>query len=178
MGWVDIGIVAVLLGCAIFGFRRGFVNQSVELLGLITGVMLALYLTGGLVQNYVKPLAEYPITYPIVFLAIIGITLLVAQVVGRVAAEVMQVTFFGMFDQIAGAAAGLAKGMLWLSICITIAMHLGVGRHVDDQLRRSSLVGPLSRLLPAAFQMVKTYARDAPLQAPFRTEPHASRSPS
>jgi uncharacterized membrane protein required for colicin V production len=176
MGWVDIGIVAVLIGCAIFGFRRGFVQQAVELLGLLTGVMLGLYLTGGLVQNYAKPLAAYPITYPIVFLAIIGIALLVAQVVGRVAAEVMQVTFFGMFDQIGGAAAGLVKGMLWLSIAITIATHLGLGRHVDDQLRRSSLAGPLSRLLPAAFEMVKTYARDAPLREPFRSEPHATRS--
>ena len=176
MGWVDICIVAVLLGCAIFGFRRGFVNQAVELLGLLTGVVVALYLTGGLVQNYAKPLAGYPLTYPVVFLAIVAIALLVAQVVGRVAAEVVQVTFFGMFDQIGGAAAGLVKGMLWLSICLTIAMHLGLGRHADDQLRRSSLAGPLSRLLPAAFAMVRTYAKDAPLREPFQTQVQASRT--
>ena len=99
MGWVDIGIVAALLGCAIFGYRRGLVHQLVELLGLVGGVLLALYLTGGLVANYAKPLAAYRITYPVVFLAIVGVSLLVSQVVGRITGEVMEVTFFGWFDQ-------------------------------------------------------------------------------
>ena len=78
MGWVDIGIVAVLIGCAIFGWRRGLVLQLVELLGLTGGVLLALYLTGGLVSNYAKPLAQYRATYPIVFLGIIAVSLLCA----------------------------------------------------------------------------------------------------
>jgi hypothetical protein len=107
------------------------------------------------------------VTYPIVFLAIVAIAMLVAQVVGRVASEVMQVTFFGMFDQIGGAAAGLVKGMLWISIAITIVMHLGLDRHMESPLRQSNLVGPLSRLLPAAFTMVRSYAKDAPLSEPF-----------
>jgi uncharacterized membrane protein required for colicin V production len=170
MGWVDIGIVAVLIGCAVFGFRRGFVNQAVELAGLLGGVVLALYLTGGLVENYAQPLSTHAVTYPLVFLAIVGVALLVAQVVGRVASEVMQVTFFGMFDQIGGAAAGLVKGMLWMSIAITIATHLGFGGRVDDQMQRSNFAGPLSQLLPAAYDMVKTHARNAPLREPFRTD--------
>jgi uncharacterized membrane protein required for colicin V production len=170
MGWVDIGILAVLVGCCIFGYRRGLVHQIVELGGLVAGIVLALYLTGGLVANYAKPLAEHRVTYPVVFLGIIGVALLVSQVVGRITAEVMQVTFFGWFDQVGGALAGLAKGMLWISIWITIAFHMDVSRTVDDNLRRSSLAAPISRLLPAAFEMVKSYARDAPLREPFRTE--------
>jgi uncharacterized membrane protein required for colicin V production len=176
MGWVDIGIVAVLIGSAIFGWRRGLVQQGVELAGLLCGLLAALYLTGGLVANYAKPLAAYRITYPIVFLAIVGIALLVAQVVGRVAGEVMEVTLFGMFDQIGGALAGLVKGMVWLSICITIALHLQVTSGVDDQIRRSSLAGPLSRILPAAFEVVKSYAREAPLKEPFRTDRRVAQS--
>jgi uncharacterized membrane protein required for colicin V production len=177
MGWVDIGIAAVLLGCAIFGYRRGLVHQVVELLGLVGGVLLALYLTGGLVANYAKPLAAYRITYPIVFLAIVGVSLLVSQVIGRVAGEVMEVTFFGWFDQLGGAIAGFAKGTLWVSIWITIAFHLQVGGHVDTQLRKSSLAGPLSKMLPAAFSVVKSYARDAPLREPFRVESGGGSSP-
>lgn len=178
MGWVDIGIATVLVGSAILGFRRGFVRQAVELLGLLTGVLLGLYLTGGLVESYMGPLANYSITYPVVFLLLVGVTLLVAQVVARVASEIVQVTFFGMFDQIAGAVAGTLKGALWLSIAITILMHVGAGKTVDDNLRRSSLAGPLSRLLPAAFQIVKSYADEAPLREPFRSEPRRGRSTS
>jgi hypothetical protein len=96
----------VLIGCAIFGYRRGLLNQIVELAGLVAGILLALYLTGGLVANYAKPLASYRITYPIVFLAIVGISLLVSQVIGRVTAEVMEVTFFGVFDQLGGPSPG------------------------------------------------------------------------
>jgi uncharacterized membrane protein required for colicin V production len=170
MGWIDIAIVAVLMGCAVFGYRRGLVQQVVELGGLVTGIVLALYLTGGLVSNYAKPLAEYDVTYPVVFLAIVGVTLLVSQVVGRITSEVMQVTLFGWFDQVGGALAGLAKGMLWISIWITIAFHLNVSHVVDDNLRRSSLAGPLSRVLPATFEMVKSYAKDAPLREPFKID--------
>jgi membrane protein required for colicin V production len=176
MGWLDIAIVAVLVGCVIFGYRRGLVQQLVELAGLLTGVLLALYLTGGLVANYAKPLAGFDLTYPVVFLAIVGVALLVAQVVGRVTSEVMQVTFFGWFDQVGGGIAGLAKGLVWLSICITIASHLHVGKAVDDNLRKSSLAGPLSRLLPAAFELVKSYAHDAPLRDDFRTEGRVAKS--
>jgi uncharacterized membrane protein required for colicin V production len=170
VGWLDIAIVAVLMGCAIFGYRRGLMHQIVELLGLVTGVFLALYLTGGLVTNYAKPLAEYKITYPVVFLGIIGAAFLVSQVVGRIVGEVMQVTFFGWFDQVGGAFAGLARGMMWISIWITIAFHMNVSQRVDNTLRKSSLAGPLSGLLPAAFELVKTYAHDAPLREPFQTE--------
>jgi uncharacterized membrane protein required for colicin V production len=170
MGWVDIGIVAVLLGCAIFGYRRGLVLQMVELIGLIAGVLLALYLTGGLVANYAKPLAAYRVTYPIVFLTIVAVTLLVAEVIGRVAGEVAQVTFFGPFDHVGGAIAGLFKGVLWLSIIITIAFHLNLGSKVDDHLRKSNLAGPISAILPAAFQVVKNYAHDAPLREPFNVD--------
>lgn len=168
MGWVDIGIAAVLIGSAIFGYRRGLVLQMVELIGLTAGVLLALYLTGGLVANYAKPLAAYRVTYPVVFLIIVAVALLVAQVIGRVAGEVAQVTFFGMFDQIGGAAAGLAKGVLWLGIAITIAFHLNYSQKVDTQLRQSNLAGPLSRILPAAFDVVKNYAKGTPLEEPFR----------
>jgi len=175
MGWIDIAIVAVLVGCAIFGYRRGLMHQIVELAGLLTGVGLALYLTGGLVANYVKPLAAYRATYPVVFLAIIGVTLLVAQVIGRITGEVMQVSFFGWFDQVGGAIAGIVKGALWVSIWITIAIHMHVSRKVDDNLRRSSLAGPLSDLLPAAFQLVKSYNKNVPIEEPFRTPPTDNR---
>jgi len=168
MGWVDIGIVAVLLGSAIFGYRRGLMLQFVELIGLTAGVLLALYLTGGLVANYIKPLAAYRITYPLVFLGIIAVSLLVAQVIGRVAGGVAQVTFFGMFDQLGGAVAGLAKGVLWMGIVTTIAFHLNYSQEADTHLRQSTLAGPLSRILPAAFEVVKSYAKGTPLQAPFQ----------
>jgi uncharacterized membrane protein required for colicin V production len=171
MGWIDIGIVAVLIGSGVLGFRRGFVRQALELIGLLVGVLLALYLTGGLVNSYAGPLAHYRLTYPAVFLAIVGVTLLVAQALGRVTSEIMEVTFFGWIDQVAGALAGVVKGALWLSICITILLHVDTGRVVHQNLRQSSLAGPLSRLLPAAFQLVKQYAHGAPLREPFHPEP-------
>jgi uncharacterized membrane protein required for colicin V production len=176
MGWVDIGIVTVLVGSAILGFRRGFVRQAMELGGLILGVLLAIYLTGGLVANYAKPLAQYRLTYPVVFLGLVGVSLLLAQVVGRVAGEVMQVTFFGMFDHIGGAVAGVLKGAVWLSIWIAVVQHLQFNPTVDDTLRRSSLAGPLSRILPAAYDVVRQYAPDAPVRAPFQNGPRTRHS--
>lgn len=169
MLWVDIGIVVVLVFSTVVGFKRGLVRQIVELLGLIGGVFMGLYLTAGLVEDYGGPLRDFRMTPPLVFLAIVGLSLLVAQVVGRVANEIMQVTFFGWFDQVGGAAAGLLKGALWLSILITVALHLNMSGTLRRQLDESTLARPVAAILPAAFEVVRAYAADVPLREPFES---------
>lgn len=169
MDWVDYVILAGLAAAAGIGFRRGLLRQIVELAGLVFGVMLALYLTGGLVQDYAGPAAQWRVTPPLVFVTIVGVSLLVAQVVGRVASEVVQVTFFGWFDQIGGALAGLGKGAMWLSITMTMLLHLDLGPRVNETVTESRLGPPLVSLLPAAFDIVQGYAKDVHLRQPFQS---------
>lgn len=168
MAWMDYGIVGVLVVAAVFGFRRGLLRQLVELAGLAFGILLALYLTGGLVQDYAGPAAHWRITPPLVFLVIVGVSMLVAQVIGKVAGEVVEVTFFGWFDQVGGALAGIGKGALWTSILITMVLHLNVSPGLSDTLTRSKLGPPLASLLPAAFDVVQSYAKGVELRAPFQ----------
>ena len=167
MAWVDLAFVSVLAITAMIGFRRGLLRQVVELVGLVFGVFLALYLTGGLVETYTGPASQWRITPPIIFMAIVGIAMLVAQVAGRVASEIMQVTFFGWFDQFGGALAGVAKGALWLSIVISVVLHMQMGPNVTAQVEDSTLGPPLAKLLPAAFDVVESYAADVRLREPF-----------
>ena len=169
MIWVDLGIVVVLTLMAIVGFRRGLVRQVVELVGLILGLFLGLYLTAGLVEDYGGPLKNYRVTQPIVFMIIVGISIAVSNVAGRIASEVVQISFFGWFDQVGGALAGTIKGALWLSILITVALHMGLGHEVEAHLEDSTLVEPIVGLLPAAFNVVQAYARDVPLRVPFES---------
>ncbi len=168
MVWVDWVILGAFVIAAVFGFRRGLLRQVVELAGLFFGVLLALYLTGGLVQDYAGPAADWRITPPLVFLVIVVVSMLVASVVGKVASEVVQVTFFGWFDQVGGALAGIGKGALWLSILITTMLHLGVSPALDAKLTESKLGPPLASLLPAAFEIVQNYAKDVELREPFQ----------
>ena len=167
MIWVDLGIVVVLTGMAIIGFRRGLVRQIVELVGLVLGLFLGLYLTAGLVEDYGGPLQNYRMTQPIVFMIIVGISIAISNVAGRIADEVVQVSFFGWFDQVGGALAGTIKGALWLSILITVALHVGLGTELENHLEDSALIGPITGLLPAAFDVVQAYAQDVPLRVPF-----------
>jgi membrane protein required for colicin V production len=167
MIWVDLGIVVILTGMAIVGFRRGLVRQIVELVGLVLGLFLGLYLTAGLVEDYAGPLQNYRVTQPVVFMLIVGISIAVSNVAGRIADEVVQVSFFGWFDQVGGALAGTIKGALWLSILITVALHVGLGTELENQLEDSALIKPIAGLLPAAFDMVQAYAQDVPLRVPF-----------
>lgn len=164
---MDYAIIGLLAITGVVGFRRGLLRQIVELAGLLFGVMLALYLTGGLVQDYAGAAAEWRITPPLVFITIVGVTMLVAGVVGRIAAEVVEVTFFGWFDHVGGALAGIGKGALWLSILITVVLHLNLSPGVEREVADSKLGPPLTDLLPAAFEVVQNYAKDARLRAPF-----------
>jgi membrane protein required for colicin V production len=172
MGWVDLVVVALLVLTAAIGFRRGLLRQVVELVGLVFGVFLALYLTGGLVESYTGPASQWRVTPPVVFLAIVGIATLVSQVAGRVASEIIQVTFFGWFDQAGGALAGAAKGAMWVSILITVALHMQLGPVVAAQIQESALGPPFAKLLPAAFDVVESYAADVRLRAPFNGDVH------
>ena len=101
-------------------------------------------------------------------MTLVGVSMLVAQVVGRIASEVVEVTFFGWFDQVGGALAGIGKGALWLSILITVVLHLDLNPQVNRQVSESKLGPPLVELLPAAFQVVQNYAKDVNLQEPFQ----------
>jgi uncharacterized membrane protein required for colicin V production len=168
VAWVDYAIIGALAVAAVLGFRRGLLQQVVELAGLLFGIMLALYLTGGLVQDYAGPAAGWRITPPLVFMSIVGVSMLVAQVVGRIASEVVEVTFFGWFDQLGGALAGIGKGALWLSILITVVLHLDLNPQVNRQVSESKLGPPLVELLPAAFHVVQNYAKDVNLREPFQ----------
>ncbi len=167
MGWVDLVVIAVLAVTSMVGFRRGLLRGVVELVGLTFGVFLALYLTGGFVETYTGPASQWRITPPLVFIGIVGIAMLIAQVAGRVASEIIQVTFFGWFDQFGGAMAGVAKGAMWLSIIITFVLHLNLGPNVTAQVEESTLGPPLAKLLPAAFDVVESYAADVRLRDPF-----------
>ena len=167
MLWVDLGIVVVLTLMAIVGFRRGLVRQIVELFGLVLGLFLGLYLTAGLVEDFGGPFRDYRLTQPVVFMLIVFLTIAVANVAGRVASEVVQVSFFGWFDQVGGALAGTVKGALWLSILITVILHMGLDPTVENHLEDSTLVEPIAGLLPAAFEVVQGYSQDTALRVPF-----------
>ena len=167
MSWVDLGIVVVLVLMAIMGFRRGLVRQIVELFGLVLGLFLGLYLTAGLVEDYGGPFKNYRLTQPIVFMLIVGATIAVSAVAGRVASEVVQVSFFGWFDQVGGAVAGTVKGALWLSILITVIFHMQLSPTLEDQMADSTLVEPIAGLLPAAFDVVQGYNESTILRVPF-----------
>jgi len=167
MIWVDLGIVVVLTLTAIIGYRRGLVRQIVELFGLVLGLFLGLYLTAGLVEDFGGPFKNYRLTQPMVFMLIVAATIAVSSVAGRVASEVVTVSFFGWFDQIGGALAGTVKGALWLSILITVVMHMGLSPQVENHMSDSALIEPIAGLLPAAFDVVQAYAENTTLKVPF-----------
>jgi uncharacterized membrane protein required for colicin V production len=121
------------------------------------------------VEEYAGPASRWRITPPLVFLGIVGVAILAAQVVARAAAEIMQVTFFGWFDHAGGAVAGVLKGALWVSIAITLVLHLDLSPAVNGTVNSSRLAPPLSQLLPAAFAVVEDYAEDANVRQPFHS---------
>jgi len=51
---------------------------------------------------------------------------------------------------------------------ITMVVHLNVSPSLSDELKQSKLGPPLASLLPAAFEVVRTYAKGVDLQEPFQ----------
>lgn len=106
---VDILMVLALGGCAVFGFLRGFVQESLSLLAWVLAVFA--------VRLFLAPVTD-----------IVGATL--------------------------GMKTGMALVALLLLFGITFALGKWIARRLGTRMR-SSLLGPIDRVLGAGFGMIK-----------------------
>ncbi|MEI7897071.1 MAG: CvpA family protein [bacterium] len=115
-------IMLVILALFIFqGYRKGIIISLASVAALILGIYIAVHFSNYLdatLMEHLKPSRKWlPIlSFSITFLAVVIVVMLVA----KLTAKLVDVVGMGFFNQIGGAAVGLVKGVILISILLFI----------------------------------------------------------
>ena len=156
MSPIDITILVVLSIFAIKGLMRGLILEVFTLAGFILGYLLALREMStlvGLIENLVHlpPLFVSALSFLVIF---IGVVLLVRWL-AKLIKSVANATLIGWLDKGGGAAFGLFKGALVMSLVLLLIGLLPLPKEMTQEQERAKLVGPVRSVAPAVFDLVK-----------------------
>ena len=160
MNWVDLLIVAMVLGLGFMGFRNGIIRWTVTLIGGIAGIFLA--------GRLYKPLSDIlsiadneGINRVAAFAVVLLSVMLLAWIVGNIIRTTLSIFLLGWVDRAAGAALGLFLGAVGATAIVSAmgafpveSLRTGInGSALADPL--VSLFGFVLALLPSEFDAVK-----------------------
>lgn len=166
MNGVDLGLLGLLLICALRGYWRGFFRESFGLVGLIGGLWAALRLTrmgqAVVLQQLALPeTAAAAIAFVVIFttihtvLNVIGL-LLSRSVVNRMGRAV---------NGVGGAVLGTAKGTGVLAVVLLFLHLFPFMPTLDSQIMTSTIGRPL---VGVASTFIRSGARTAALEGTAR----------
>ena len=159
MGIVDIVLLIVIGLFGVSGMRRGSLSQAVWVVALLVGIWLSVrfsrYISAVLVSRFDLPSETTPLwAFGIIFGgAVVGIYLL-----SRVLEGTLRTLRMAWLDKVLGLAVGMLKGVLLISVLLSLLTRAGVmGRIVAPAARRSFLYEPVRRVAPGVFPYLKDF---------------------
>ncbi len=150
-----IVILAVLAWFFIIGVKRGLIRQVLEVAGIIVAFLAAFYFAHALAEWIeVKTAADYRLSLAMAALAIFIGIIIGVHFVGVGLKKLFGLTIMGVFDRVAGGLFGVLKGVLIISLVLSVMMILPVPDDVKDELREDPVMGAIYPVLPVMFDAV------------------------
>lgn len=152
---LDVAAAIVLLAFLTRGLIRGLTREVTGLVGIVGGFALARNFQHT-VQPSLEPLFDDPNFAAIAaFVLIFAFTMLLAALLGAALRRFMSVTLTSWIDHLLGAMAGLAKGLLIMSLLFFLVQgffpNLEIVKTAQATPLFNSLIDYLRSFLPAAF---------------------------
>lgn len=158
MNWLDAVIIVVVLWFTVAAFSAGFIRETVTIFAAILGVVLAGLFYKDLADDVLLAIDNEKVARIVAFAAIFVATALAGQLGAMLLKPTVSVLQLGIFDQLAGAAFGLVKAMVFIEIFLLVFVTyptLGLAETIDGSLFGSFIVEGipiLLRILPGEFQ--------------------------
>lgn len=150
-----IVILAVLVWFFIIGVKRGLIRQVLEVAGIVVAFFAAFYFAHVLAEWIeVKTAADYRLSLAMAALAIFIGIIIGVHFVGAGLKKLFGLTIMGVFDRVAGGLFGVLKGVLIISLVLSVMMILPVPDDVKDELREDPVTGAIYPVLPVMFDAV------------------------
>lgn len=126
MNIADFIFIGILLFGAYKGYQKGFLLEVISILAFLLAVFggfKLLHLGIDVLESYEDTLGNFlPIA---AFILIFVVILIVVNVVGRIMKKIIDLTLLGSFDNFIGAALGILKFALFLSVLNWVIVNLG-----------------------------------------------------
>jgi membrane protein required for colicin V production len=152
---VRILVIAILAWFFIVGLKRGLIRQVLEVAGIIVAFLAAFYLAHALaVWIEMKTSADYRISLALAALAIFMGIIIGVHFVGHGLQKLFGLTVMGMFDRFAGGLFGALKGILLVSLVLSLIMVLPFPEDMKGEVREDPVTGAIYPVLPMMFDLV------------------------
>jgi len=122
MNWVDWAIIFVLAGSVLTGLVQGFFRTACSLVGLLFGLAIAAWNydhVAGLLLPWIK---IEPVANAIGFLVIAILIVAIANFIGSFLSKTMEWAGLGCLDMLAGGVLGILQGLVFVTLCILVAV--------------------------------------------------------
>jgi membrane protein required for colicin V production len=152
---IRIVIVAILAYFIILGVKRGLIRQVLEVVGIIVAFLAAFYFAHALAEWIeAKTSADYRLSLGLAALAIFIGIIIGVHFVGLGLKKLFGLTIMGVFDRVAGGMFGLLKGLLIISLVLSVIMVLPFPEEIKDDIRKDPVTGAIYPVLPVMFDVV------------------------
>ena len=159
MNWLDVAIIAVIIWFTFSAFQAGFIRETVTVVAAIIGVVLAGLFYKDLAEDVLPFIDNETVARIVAFGVIFCTTVLAGQALALVLKPTVALMQFGIFDQLAGAAFGFAKAMVFVQVFLIVFITYpkwGMGDAIEDSFIGTLMVDNvpvLERILPGEFEI-------------------------
>jgi membrane protein required for colicin V production len=157
VNWLDAAIIGLIIWFTFSAFQAGFIRESVTVAAAVLGVVLAGLYYKNLADDVLVFVDNKTVANLIAFGLIFGATALAGQMLALVLKPTVHMLQLGVFDQLAGAAFGFAKAMVFVQIFLIVFITYpkwGLDEDIDNSFFGSLILDKSSvvvRVLPAEF---------------------------
>lgn len=150
-----IVILAVLAWFFVVGVKRGLIRQVLEVVGIVVAFLAAFYFAHNLAEWIEgRTDADYRVSLALAALAIFIGIIIGVHFIGLGLKKLFGLTIMGVFDRVAGGLFGALKGVLIISLVLSVIMILPFPDDIKDELREDPVAGAIYPVLPVMFDAV------------------------
>jgi membrane protein required for colicin V production len=157
MNWLDVVLGAVLAWSAFMGFRKGLTRETIRLISVVMGMLLAIWFYGTAASFLLPYISSRPAANLAGFLAVFCGVLLLGLIASAAARKFLKAAGLSLFDKILGGGFGLLRGGL-----IGVVLVMGLMAFSTGDKPPSAVVG--SRLAPYLMDAARAVVAVAPFE--------------
>ncbi len=152
----DWAIVAILGISILLSLWRGFVREAVSLVGWVAAFVIANMFVNALEVVLTQWIADVTGRYVAAFAILFVATLVMANVLGALATQLIRLTGLSLLDRLLGTAFGFARGIIIVLVLVYVLRHLAPPQNLKwlDQAQLMPYVNMLGQWVELLFSKV------------------------
>jgi membrane protein required for colicin V production len=161
VNWLDGAIIAVIIWLTFAAFQAGFIRESITVVAAILGMVVAGLFYKDIASDVLVFIDNETLADIAGFAVIFGSVVLAGQMLQMILKPTVNMLQLGIFDQLAGAAFGFVKAIVFIEIFIIVFITYPKWG-IDDTIENSEFgtltvrfidnAPVLMKMLPAEFE--------------------------